>query len=130
MEILGYGLRFAPRMDGPTVFWQTLAPAGSDLPRMLKIGFRDGETFRCGTVVPRMVSKEAALPSEVKLVSLGGESASMVLNNASDPSEIIDAREGDNGGAWWIRTALSRDRYRMGAAFLRRVHPARNPVVV
>lgn len=108
MEIWGYGLRFSPRTDGPTVMWQTLPPAGSDLPRMLNIGFRDGDTFRWGTVI-LMTSNQSRLPPEVKLVSLGGQGASMLLNNASDVQQIVNVHEGDNSGVWWIRSTQSAD---------------------
>lgn len=106
MEILGHGLAFTPRVDGPTVFWQTLPPPGSQLPRMLNVGFRDHDGFRWGTVIPRPTATPN-LPPEVKLVKLGATGASMLLNNADHPSQIVDVSEGENGGTWWIRTALS-----------------------
>lgn len=108
MEILGYGLRFAPRTDGPTVLWQTLPPEGTDLPRMLNVGFRDGDTFRWGTAIPGMAATNAPkFPAGVSFAKLGGRSVAMVLNNATDVREIVDVREADNDGPWWIRSTQS-----------------------
>lgn len=109
MEIWGHGLRFRPRTDGPTVLWQTMPPAGSDLPRMLHIGFRDGRTFRWGTVIPSLATEQPNLPTGLELISLGKQGARMLLNNATSAQEIVDVREGDNHGVWWIRSAPSAD---------------------